>query len=117
LLHGADDRSITAAELCFAESLEVAREQGPLSWELRGALSFARLRVRQDRSEEARQLLTGVYTRFSEGFETPDLRSASAILQSLPSRRAECRSLDWVHQRPGARELGHGVHLMGPFCC
>jgi len=117
LLHGADDESLSASESCFSEALEVAREQGALSWELRSALSFARLRVRQDRSEDARQLLTGVYTRFSEGFETPDLRSASAILQSLPCRRAECRSLDWVHQRPGARELGQGVHLMGPFCC
>jgi predicted ATPase len=83
LLHGAGDRSISAAERCFSEALEVAREQGALSWELRSALSFARLRVSQVRQDDARQLLAPVYSRFTEGFETPDLRSASAMLQSL----------------------------------
>src|SRR5258706_1836046 len=85
LLSGADDRAIPARELCFAEALEVAREQGALSWELRGALSLARLRVRQHRQDDARQLLAPVYNRFTEGFETLDLRSAKAMLQSLPS--------------------------------
>jgi predicted ATPase/DNA-binding winged helix-turn-helix (wHTH) protein len=86
LLHEAGDQSIPAAERCFSEALEVAREQDALSWELRTALSFARLRLSQDRQDDARQLLAPVYSRFTEGFETPDLRSASAILQSLPSR-------------------------------
>jgi predicted ATPase len=89
LLHVAGDRSITAAERCFSEALEVAREHDALSWELRIALSFARLRVGQDRQDDARQLLAPVYGRFTEGFETPDLRSASAMLQSLPSHPAE----------------------------
>ena len=87
LLHGGD-QSISAAERCFADALEVAREQGALSWELRAALSFARLRARRNRQDDARQLLAPVYERFTEGFETPDLRCASAMLQSLPSRRA-----------------------------
>jgi predicted ATPase/DNA-binding winged helix-turn-helix (wHTH) protein len=86
LLHEPGDESNSAAEYCFSAALEVAREQGALSWELRGALSFARLRVRQDRQDDARQILVPVYNRFTEGFETPDLRSASAMLQSLPSR-------------------------------
>jgi predicted ATPase/DNA-binding winged helix-turn-helix (wHTH) protein len=89
LLREAGDQSISAAECCFCEALEVAREQDALSWELRSALSFARLRFRQDRQDDARQLLAPVYSRFTEGFETPDLRSASAMLQSLPSRLAE----------------------------
>jgi predicted ATPase len=89
LLHGAGVRSLSAAERCFSAALEVAREQDALSWELRGALSFARLRIRQDRQDDARQLLAPVYNRFTEGFATPDLRSASAMLQSLPSRPAE----------------------------
>ena len=89
LLNGAGDQSISAAERCFSEALEVAREQGALSWELRVALSFARLRVIQDRPHHARQLLAPVYERFTEGFETPDLRSASAMLQSLSCRPAE----------------------------
>jgi predicted ATPase len=89
LLHEAGDHSISAAERCFSEALEVAREQDALSWELRSALSFARLRLRQDREDDARQLLAPVYSKFTEGFETPDLRSASAMLQSLPSRLVE----------------------------
>jgi tetratricopeptide (TPR) repeat protein len=89
LLQREGDQSIPAAERCFSAALQVAREQDALSWELRTALSFARLRVRQDRQDDARQLLAPVYSRFTEGFETPDLRSASAMLQSLPSRLVE----------------------------
>jgi predicted ATPase len=86
LLRGADSQSISGAECCFCEAIDVAREQDALSWELRSALSVARLRVRQDREDDARQLLAPVYNRFTEGFETLDLRSASSMLQSLPSR-------------------------------
>ena len=89
LLRGADSQSISGAERCFCEAIDVAREQDALSWELRSALSFARLRVRQDRQDDARQLLAPVYSKFTEGFETPDLRSASAMLQSLPPRLVE----------------------------
>jgi predicted ATPase len=75
----------SAAEDCFHRAIEMARQQGALFWELRGALSFARLRVNQDRPEYARQLLAPVYNRFTESFEAPDLRSARAMLQSLSS--------------------------------
>jgi predicted ATPase len=88
LLRRAGDQSLLAAERSFCEALDVAREQGALSWELRTALSVARLRVGQDRPDDARQLLVPVYNRFTEGFETPDLRSASAMLQLLPSHPA-----------------------------
>jgi predicted ATPase len=83
LLHEAGTQSTSAAERCFCQALEVAREQDALSWELRAALSFARLRVKQDRQDDARQLLAPVYKRFTEGFETPDLRSARALLRTL----------------------------------
>jgi hypothetical protein len=83
LLHEPGDQILSAAERCFFAALEVAQEHGALSWELRVALSLAQLRVRQDRPDHARQLLAPVYNRFTEGFETPDLRSASAMLQSL----------------------------------
>jgi len=89
LLCGAGDQSTGAAERCFSAALEVARQQYALSWELRAALSLARLRVRQGRQDDARQLLAPVYKRFTEGFETPDLRSASAMLQLLSCRSAE----------------------------
>jgi len=85
LLQETEDQSIAAAENCFHQALDVARRQGALFWELRCALGLADLRVRQDRQDEARQILAPVYDRFTEGFETADLRSARAILEKLPS--------------------------------
>jgi predicted ATPase len=64
--------------------LQQARE-GALFWELRSAMSLARLRVKQDRPNDARQILAPVYDRFTEGFETADLHSARSILDSLPT--------------------------------
>lgn len=75
--------AISAAEICFHEALEVARQQGALSLELRSALSLARLRIKQDRHSDARLLLAPVYDRFTEGFETADLRSARALCETL----------------------------------
>jgi predicted ATPase/DNA-binding winged helix-turn-helix (wHTH) protein len=89
LLQAAGSPAALVAEDCFHRAIEMARQQGAIFWELRGALSFARLRVNQDRPDDARQLLAPVYERFTEGFETPDLRSASAMLQSLSCRAAE----------------------------
>jgi len=94
LLQEAGDRSIVEAEGCFLEALEVARQQGALFWELRGALSLARLRVRQDRHGEAQRALAAVYARFTEGFGTADLRSAKAILESLPPDPTRAFSVD-----------------------
>jgi len=62
------------------QALDAARQQGALSWELRAAMSLARLRMTQDRAAEARQLLAPVYAQFSEGFATLDLRAAYAML-------------------------------------
>jgi predicted ATPase len=50
LLHDTEDRAISAAEDCFNRALEIAREQDAMFWELRVALSLARLRVTQDRA-------------------------------------------------------------------
>jgi hypothetical protein len=58
----------------------MAREQGALFWELRAALSLARLKATQGRPE-AKRVLTPVYDRFTEGFETADLRAARAMLE------------------------------------
>jgi predicted ATPase len=51
-----------------------------LSWELRAATSLARLWREQSRKEEARELLAPIYARFTEGFETADLRTAKALI-------------------------------------
>jgi predicted ATPase len=80
LLKEADDCSEPEAEDCFACALDVARQQGALFWELRAAMGLARLRVRQGRPDEARRIFAPVYVRFTEGFETPDLKAAQRLL-------------------------------------
>jgi predicted ATPase/DNA-binding winged helix-turn-helix (wHTH) protein len=75
--------AVTAAEASFLEAIDIARRQEALLWELRASLSLARLRVNQGRGDEARQLVAQVYDRFTEGFETPDLRAAKAFLNEF----------------------------------
>ena len=79
------ERNITEAEECFGRAARMARQQGALFWELRIALSLARLRVKQGRDAEARRLLQPVYDRFTEGFATADLRAARTMLDALLS--------------------------------
>jgi hypothetical protein len=67
------------AEGHFRQALEVARQQGALSWELRAATSLARLA----RSNEARELLVSVHDRFTEGFATTDLRAARSLIEDM----------------------------------
>ena len=73
----------SAAEDHFCRSLDLARRQGALSWELRTATSLARLRRDTGRIRGARELLSSVYGRFTEGFGTADLRSAKALIEKL----------------------------------
>ena len=75
--------AVTAAEDMFREALNIAREQEALLWELRAALSLARLRLAQGRRDEARQMVALVYDRFTEGFDTTDLVRAKALLDEL----------------------------------
>jgi predicted ATPase/DNA-binding winged helix-turn-helix (wHTH) protein len=83
LLRETEHRSVSAAEQCLGEALELARRQGALFWELRAALSLARLMIRQDRPGDARSVLVPVYEKFAEGFEIADLRHAGAMLEQL----------------------------------
>jgi predicted ATPase/DNA-binding winged helix-turn-helix (wHTH) protein len=76
-------QAAAAAEEHFLRSLDWARRQGALSWELRTATSLARLQQDLGRAAEARSLLQSVYDRFSEGFETADLKTAKAHLDSM----------------------------------
>jgi predicted ATPase/DNA-binding winged helix-turn-helix (wHTH) protein len=80
LLRSSGELTNPEAENCFHAGLKLAQAQGALFWELRNALSLARLRTRQDRHDEAGQILKPVYDRFSEGFGTADLTAAKAIL-------------------------------------
>ena len=72
-----------AAEAAFLQSLSIAREQKVLSWELRSAVSLAKLWRDQRRPREARDLLTSIYPRFMEGFGTIDLVKAAALIKGL----------------------------------
>jgi len=63
--------------------LSIAREQEAKLWELRAAASLARLRRDQGRRVEGRDLLAPVYGWFTEGFDTPDLKEAKALLYEL----------------------------------
>jgi predicted ATPase len=72
-----------AAEDYFLQALDWARRQRALSWELSAAASLARLLRDQRRSAEALALLQAVYGRFTEGFETADLKAAKALLDGL----------------------------------
>jgi predicted ATPase len=84
LLQQAADQSALAAEDCFNQAAQMAREYGALFWELRVALSVARLTVSQGRHHEARAPLASVYDRFTEGFATTDLQAARTMLEGLP---------------------------------
>jgi len=73
------------AEEYFDRALEVARKQQAKSWELRAAMSMARLWRDQGKRNEARDLLAPVYGWFTEGFDTLDLKEAKALLGELVS--------------------------------
>jgi predicted ATPase len=81
LLRMQDDE--TEAEASFRKAIEVAQRQQAKSWELRAAMSMARLWQKQGKRKEAHKLLADVYNWFTEGFDTPDLKDAKALLEDL----------------------------------
>ena len=86
LMMGAAESEI---EACFRQAIEVARQQDAKSWELRATMSLCRLWQKQGKGEESRQVLADIYGWFSEGFDTPDLKEAKALLDELsPARGA-----------------------------
>ena len=71
------------AESCFRRALTLARRQQAKSLELRAAMSLTRLYRKQDRQAEARPMLAECYDWFTEGFDTPDLQEAKALLEQV----------------------------------
>jgi predicted ATPase len=67
----------------FERALTVARQQQAKSWELRAAISMARLWRDQGKRDEARELLAPIYGWFTEGFDTRDLKDAKTLLDEL----------------------------------
>ena len=86
LLHRGEHRSVAAAVQNFDRALDVARRQGALFWELRIAMSLARLRMSQNRHDEAHLALISAYGKFTDGFATADLRAAKAMIAQLSPR-------------------------------
>ena len=73
----------TQAETCLHQALDIARHQQTRAWELRAAVSLARLWQRQGKRAAAQQMLAEIYGWFTEGFDTADLQEAKALLQEL----------------------------------
>jgi len=73
------------AEVDFERALGIARAQQAKSWELRAAMSMARLWRDQGKPRQARELLAPIYGWFTEGFDTRDLKEAKALLDTLPA--------------------------------
>jgi predicted ATPase len=82
LLQGGSSATATGEDH-FRQALEWARRQGALSWELRAATSLAQLLRDQGRPADAMALLQPVYDRFTEGFDTFDLKAAKALIDTL----------------------------------
>lgn len=83
LKQNGSEASLRDAETCFECALEVARRQYARSWELRAATSLSRLWENQGKKDQAREQLQEVYGWFTEGFDTPDLKEAKALLDAL----------------------------------
>jgi predicted ATPase len=81
ILAGQHDRE--SAMNCLTEALAVARAQSALAWELRSTMVLARLLSEDGQRDQARHTLALVYDRFTEGFETADLKLARALLEDL----------------------------------
>jgi predicted ATPase len=74
---------VAKAEACFERALAVARKQQAKSWELRAAMSMARIWRDQGRRQQARDLLVPVHSSFTEGFDMLDLKQTKALLDEL----------------------------------
>src|SRR5262249_34079556 len=77
------ERNTARSQKCFERALTIARRQQAKSWELRAAMSLARLWRDQGKVQQARELLAPVYGWFTEGFDTRDLKEAKALLEEL----------------------------------
>ena len=77
------ERDAAKAKGYFERALTIARKQHAKSWELRAAMSMARLLRDQGKPQQARDLLAPIYGWFTEGFDTLDLKEAKALLDEL----------------------------------
>jgi predicted ATPase len=85
--------SAAAAEGCFLQAIDMARQQGALLWELRATLSLAQLKAQHGRQDEARSELSLIYGQFTEGFASGDLSAARSLLCELLADEQTVRML------------------------
>jgi hypothetical protein len=78
-----ESSSVSESEECFHHSLTIAQQQQAQSYELRARMSLSRLYQNQNKHQEARNVLAQIYDRFTQGFDTPDLLEAKALLDAL----------------------------------
>ena len=83
LLMQSTSQDEAGAESCFRQALDAASRQDALSWEVRAATSLARLLRDRGRPADGKELLQPIYARFTEGFDTADLKSAKALLDAI----------------------------------
>ena len=86
ILTSMSQQDTSEGEACLLQSLQLARERGLLSFELRVGISLARLWADRAQRDKALELLDPIFDRFSEGFQTRDLVAAANLLQQLRSR-------------------------------
>jgi predicted ATPase len=79
------ERDALKAEAYFERALRIARQQQARAWELRAAMTLARLWRDQGKLQQARELLGPIYSWFSDGFDTRDIKEAKALLDALSS--------------------------------
>ena len=78
-----EGKELTEAEASFLRALGIAKKQKSKAWELRAAMSFARLYQKQNQLDQAREILGQALGGFTEGFGTPDIRDAGVLLDEL----------------------------------
>jgi predicted ATPase/DNA-binding winged helix-turn-helix (wHTH) protein len=86
ILTSMSHQNTSEGEACLLQSLELARQRGLLSLELRSGISLARLWSDRGEADRALELLDPIFSRFSEGFQTRDLMAAAKLLAELRSR-------------------------------
>jgi adenylate cyclase len=77
------EKNLAEVETCLQRAIEIARNQSAKSFELRAVMSLSRLWQQLGKLEDARRILADIYSWFTEGFDTPDLKEAKALLEEL----------------------------------
>jgi tetratricopeptide (TPR) repeat protein len=99
LLAALSTTKLSDAEDWLSRSIQLARRQSALAWELRSTTSLALLRRKQGRGEKAHRALSAIYDRFTEGFKTPDLTAARQLLDELEQSASAGTHAASLHKR------------------